>query len=269
LPSVEQVRNRIEQVEPLEAKTCFQASLLLGSRIGEIVSLASKGDSTYQKRKPLGFQLTVTQETYTPNITKPEEYLPIVAYAMQEGKNLTIHEVAQIREPVAIFTLGTLKRGWIEIPQQHGKAYGGFERKIALPLNPAYEPWTQPLYAYFKERIDQGKPIFPFNRQKIWMLARQTFNGWHYRIAGYVRKKADGTKKRVPEHYKPFGDHALRHLCDENLENNYGFTGKDKSAYLGWTQRTVGETASSASERYRTIRWQSYFPKLLKKRQQL
>jgi hypothetical protein len=74
-----------------------------------------------------------------------------------------------------------------------------------------------------------------------------------------------GVKKEVDKHARPFTLHALRHLRATELVEYYGFDGFNLSIYGGWTLKSaIGVSASM--ERYLSLSWQSYFPKLLKKR---
>lgn len=140
----------------------------------------------------------------------------------------------------------------------------GLERLIALPLDSQFEPWSQPLYRYFQERGEDH--VFPFTRQKIWRFAKQAFEGLTYPIQTYrITKKSLGIKKVVDRHLRPFRLHALRHIRTAELIEVYGLDGIDLSAYGGWTLRSMIGVGSSM-DRYAHLRWQRYFPKLLRKR---
>jgi len=72
-------------------------------------------------------------------------------------------------------------------------------------------------------------------------------------------------KKQIPRHNNEFATHALCHIRTAELIEYYGFDGYDISVYGGWTLRgMIG--GSSAMSRYAHLRWQRYFPKLLKER---
>jgi integrase len=152
--------------------------------------------------------------------------------------------------PCAIFTVRTAKRE-------------GKERKIALPLNPAYEPWTKRLYEYFKTKGDDL--VFPFPRQQVWAYSKTAFEGLTYPIETYSIKQGEVVKK-VDEHLRPFRLHALRHLRATELREHYQFDGFDLASYCGWRLGTIVPQISRTMERYLSLGWASYFPKLLKKR---
>jgi hypothetical protein len=154
------------------------------------------------------------------------------------------------RIPCVVFTVRTAKRE-------------GKERKIALPLNPAYEPWTKPLYEYFKSKGDSL--VFPFPRQQVWACSKTAFEGLTYPIETYTWKHGDVFTK-VDEHIRPFRLHALRHLRATELREHYQFDGFDLASYCGWRLGTIVPQISRTMERYLSLGWASYFPKLLKKR---
>jgi hypothetical protein len=154
-----------------------------------------------------------------------------------------------------VFTVKTAKRQ-------------GKERYIALPLDEQYEPWAKPLYGYFLAA--GNRPVFDFTRQTIWKYIKDadTFKGLTCPITRYiVTKKLTLEKQPVPEHDNPFRLHALRHLRASELVGFYGFDGFNLATYGGWTYHTMAQT-SSVMDRYLSLSWQSYFPKLLKKREQ-
>jgi len=159
--------------------------------------------------------------------------------------------LGDIKAEAAIFTVRTAKRD-------------GKIRKIALPLEKAFEPWTEPLYNYYLEHGNDK--VFPFTRQKAWEYAHTTFSGLSYPIEKYNKYDPDDPKpKPVRAHNKPFRTHALRHLRATELIETFGFTGFDLSVYGGWTLRSMVGVGSALS-RYAHLDWRRYFPKLLKKR---
>ena len=156
------------------------------------------------------------------------------------------------KEEVAIFTVSTAKRG-------------GMERKIALPLNPKYEPFTKPLLNYFREH--ENSKVFPFTRQKAWEYSRIVFDGLQYPIENYFLSKYENgvrvEKKPIKRHYRNFRTHALRHMRTAELIEIYGFNGFDLSIYGGWTLRSMVGVGSAMS-RYAHLQWRKYLPKLFK-----
>lgn len=165
-----------------------------------------------------------------------------------------IFEVGSLKEEVAIFTINTAKRG-------------GLERKIALPLNPKYEPFTKQLLKYFREH--ENSKVFPFTRQKAWEYSKIVFEGLRYSIENYVLSEYENgirvNKIPIKSHYRKFRTHALRHIRAAELIEFYGFDGYDLSVYGGWTLRSMMGVGSAMS-RYAHLQWRKYFPKLLKER---
>lgn len=156
-------------------------------------------------------------------------------------------------EPVAIFNIKTAKRG-------------GRTRYAALPLN--YEPWARELADYFQEI--EGDSVFPFTRQEMWKHSREAFGGLTYPIERYIIvKSGDELEAKkimfVEAHTRYFRLHALRHLRATELVEYYGFDGFNLAIYGGWTLRTAAGV-SSVMERYLSLGWQSYLPKLMRKR---
>ena len=143
---------------------------------------------------------------------------------------------------------------------------GGIPRYVALPLNSEYEPWTEVVLQHYIECGDDF--CFPFTRQKVWMYAKEAFEGLMYPIERYkiVKRKGDSrVVKVVDRHARPFRTHALRHVRATELIEYYGFDGFELSIYGGWTLRSIIGVAM-AMERYAHLQWRKYFPKLLKKR---
>lgn len=161
---------------------------------------------------------------------------------------LEVYKLGPLEEPSAVFRVRTAKRG-------------GRVRLVGLPLG--YEPWTRPLYDLFRSRGDDL--IFPYTRQRVCRESAVCFRGLSYPIESYPSK--DGSAVRVVgRHLHPFRLHALRHLRASELVEFYGFDGVDLATYGGWTFRTAAMTPT-AIDRYLSLGWQRYFPKLLKERQ--
>ena len=225
LPEVKTVRDRIEKAPKKEAKFCLMAAYLFCARASEIVGAINTYDMSHNQTLARG---------PSGNDVKLETF-----------------ELGDIKTKAAIFTVRTAKRD-------------GKIRKIALPLNEAYEPWTEQLYNYFLEHGEDK--VFPFTRQKAWEYAQKTFSGLAYPIEKYNQYEPENPKpKNVKAHMKPFRTHALRHLRATELIETFGFTGFDLSVYGGWTLRSMVGVGSAMS-RYAHLDWRRYFPKLLKKR---
>jgi hypothetical protein len=225
LPEVETVRQRIEMAAKKEAKFCLMAAYLFCARASEIIGATNSYDVSHNQTLARGPSgQDVKRETF---------------------------EIGDIKTEAAIFTVRTAKRD-------------GKIRKIALPFEKIYEPWTEQLYNYYLEHGNDK--VFPFTRQKAWEFAQETFSGLRYPIEKYNMYEPEIPKpKNVKAHMKPFRTHALRHLRATELIETFGFTGFDLSVYGGWTLRSMVGVGSAMS-RYAHLDWRRYFPKLLKKR---
>jgi len=225
LPDVKTVRERIEKASKREAKFCLMAAYLFCARVSEIVGATNQYDLSNKQTIARG----------------------------PTGRDVKIEtfELGDIKTDAAVFTIRTAKRD-------------GKIRKIALPLEKCYEPWTEPLYNYYLEH--GAEKVFPFTRQKAWDYAQETFKGLSYPIEKYNLYDPGSPKpKPIKAHMKPFRTHALRHLRATELIETFGFTGFDLSVYGGWTLRSMVGVGSAMS-RYAHLDWRRYFPKLLKKR---
>ena len=172
LPEVESVRERIENAQSEEAKFCLMAAYLFCARASEIVGATNRYDVSHNQTVARG----------------------------PTGKDvkLEIFELGDIKTDAAVFTVRTAKRD-------------GKIRKIALPIETKYEPWTEVLYNYY---IEHGSDkVFPFTRQKAWEYAHEAFKGLSYPIEKYnLYQPEDPKPKPIRAHLKPFRTHALRHL---------------------------------------------------------
>ncbi len=263
LPSVEEVRERIEDIKDRDIQVCYKTTFLMCARIGEIISLKYPTDVTAH---PTGSKLKLKLATYTPDLHNPKEFQTLVLARTMQGQETDLKSLAEIREPVAIFTVSTEKR------QE-------WERLIGLPLRKAFEPWTQDIVDYFQDCKEKKKAeLFPFTRQEMYNTVEIVFSGLEYKIFPYKRiLKVNGTtvidpktnkpeKFSVPEHLKPFRNHGLRHLRNVELRDFYGLSAEERSSYGGWTLRSMIGGIGSSIERYGEAIWRPYFPKLLRER---
>jgi hypothetical protein len=147
----------------------------------------------------------------------------------------------------ALFTLNLLKR------KQR------LTRVVALPLDPRYEPFTSPLIKRF-EAIGNG-PVFPVNRIAAWAAARNIFDGLGYWIDPYLDFKKN---MEIKGHWKPYSDHANRHIRAQELKQFYRFRKDELQSFFRWSARFAN--VAPHLERYVNDEWQDYANKLLKRR---
>jgi hypothetical protein len=158
---------------------------------------------------------------------------------------------------VAVFPVKTAKRN-------------GIVRKVALPLDREYEPWTKEVADYFGQFIP--KPVFNFTPQYFWRKAKPLFKGWTYPIDGYTLKARNGEMRIVEQHAHPCALHWLRHLRATELVSAPGYPKRfrfdvfELAYFGGWTIKGLMGMGMSggAFQRYVNLPWEAYFPKLLR-----
>lgn len=161
---------------------------------------------------------------------------------------LDVYKVGPLKEDAVVFTVRTAKRL-------------GLERKVAIPV--VYEPWAMPLYNYYLQF--GSNPVFSFTQQfvRYWVRKMEVFKGLTYPVETYPIFKNSILVNRVPRHNRNFTLHAIRHLRASELVDFYGFNGPELAIYGGWTFKSIG--FPSATDRYLSLGWQTYFLKLLKR----
>jgi len=229
-PDVFELRERIDRIKKKDVRMCVKFLQLIDGRISEAVSESYPSDVGTTPRGPLGRSLDI------------QEYMD---------------------EEAALFSVNTSKRD-------------GLKRICAVPLNKEYEPWAEEVVDYFNT-FDRNDPIFPFTRQIAGRHSKDCWRDLSYKIESYniievdhlgnVILDDDGKriKRKIDVHFRSFNLHAGRHIRASDLVVYYGFVGADLSAFGGWTLSTAMGMSSSIN-RYVTLDWLSYFPKLLRKR---
>ena len=257
LPNILEFRKRVESIPNIDKKIAFKTLHLICGRVGEVITRKCPSDIT---ANPTGSKLTVTKNTYQPDLTNPQERDTWTFIKMLQGEQVNYAKIAQIKEEVIIFKVSTEKRM-------------GLMREIGLPLNPKYDPWVKEVYDYLSIKKDHG---FQFSRQQMWVTAKHVFEGLLYTIHPYNRAvikngeyqhKENGKllKEVQEESIKNFTDHGIRHLRNLELKKFYGLAPEERAGYGGWTLATVAGT-SAAQDRYEEASWRLYFPKMLKTR---
>lgn len=263
LPTVTEVRKRIEKVQCEDIRLFLQSIYLLGAaRSYELTGRNCPGDSTH-KNVVYGPRGTDATET----VYQPTELSATQAALIISGQI----DAKQALQPVkiALFRISIAKR-------QLGINEQVKTRLVALPLEEKYEPWTKPIFQYFKKRGNNY--VFPFTRQKAWQWITKkepVFKGLTYPIQTYRIKKTGETEKTIiSAHKRKFKLHALRHLRVNELIENYEFDGLDYAAYVGWSLTTAPSNLSGSPippmlRVYGTDiyeKWKRYIKKLLKER---
>jgi hypothetical protein len=251
LPTVEEVRQRIESIKREEIRYAVKTAYLYAGRISEVVGHASPSDNT-TARGPKG----------------TDAHLDMI-----EG-----HEAV-------LFSVWTAKRYRKKSPQYSQ----GLERVVALPVE--FEPWAKEVYEYFKKAGNNkvfpftrqfvsknlGK-VFdgfscPIEYYRIIRAKLEQIETEPYREKGWEIEQDEKTKlyrviNAVEKHVNDFTLHSLRHLRATELRRFYHFKAEDLGAYCGWTLMTVNPQISPVMQRYQDLSmdYLEYFPKLLKRR---
>ena len=153
--SYQEVRTKIESIEDEKYRHAFMYQLMICGRISEVCG----------KYAPRGTDAIET--TFMVEQQKEVDW---------NGRTVTIIEKEEI--PFVLFVVKTAKR--------KGKL-----RPCALPLDPAYEPWTQPLLDYFKKAGDDYPFMFHEKyehsiRYAQWK-AEEAFEGLMWPMAEYTK----------------------------------------------------------------------------------
>lgn len=166
-----------------------------------------------------------------------------------------LYVLGQLQEPAIVFSVKTAKKG-------------GMLRRIGLP--PAYEPWAQEVFDYFRERGEEL--AFPFTRQTVsdFLVDNDVFGDLTYTIEDY---KIWENKIMIAERHKhprPFRFHAMRHIRAGELVGDFGFDGVDLAIHGGWSlERSMMSAMTKTMARYAAAtvyrNWSKPFPKLLKR----
>jgi hypothetical protein len=298
MPTVSEVRNRIEKKRDTAIKMLFKTVLLYALRIGEACGYRYKSEKNAQ---PTGMLLWASNSEWQPNMMNYNEVFILQSIAlMDNGTEPSREEISKIREKAFVLSIVTEKRE-------------GFNRQAAIPMNEIYERWSPEVYKYITERQKKGplphlqklnlrqskrvgkplsmlitvqskagqsiienyEPIFPYKRQEVWPIAKDLFKGFSYPIADYRRRigteikdgKKVGVYELIPPHQMRFGNHALRHLRATELKTFFLIEKDELSSFMGWTKSRASAT-SPMEPRYVSEPWKAagYFPKLLRKR---
>lgn len=260
LPSVQDVRKRIESVKRKDICYLLKAIYLLGAaRIAEMAGELCPRDSVAVGRRQIVYGPKGTDVSLSE--FQVEELSISTAIQVLHG-SLSMEE-AFPKVKVALFR--------IKIAKQHlAKGETPRSRLVALPLDKKYEPWTNDLFNFFKKA--NSAYVFPFTRQEAWAhitYEEPIFKGLTYPIEKYEIKKDGVVIASALLHDKPFKLHGLRHLRTKELFEVFQFDGLDFAAYIGWSIRTARSLDVNIPQqlpRYATVyeNWRRYFPKLLR-----
>jgi len=154
-PTESEVRARIESIKDESYRYGFMYQHLICGRISEMCG----------RYAPLGN-----------SFVEMEFEVPIFIDKILEGKKVTVVELTQV--PAVMFIAKTAKRG-------------GRLRPCAVPLDPKYEPWAQPMLDYFKEVGNDYPFMFHENfahsvRYAQWE-AEDAFDGFMWPMVKYTR----------------------------------------------------------------------------------
>ncbi|MBW2671998.1 MAG: hypothetical protein JRD89_01115 [Deltaproteobacteria bacterium] len=168
--------------------------------------------------------------------------------------------------PAVLFAVKTAKRR-------------GRLRPAAVPLDPRYEPFTKPLYDWFRTH-EHPFALGPTPRTSVRYLqskVNEVFEGFEWPMKPYRHprrrestpsvcpnckgdtteycRRCKGTgiiykRLKVPRRWKNFTSHNLRKARTIELKRKYGFDGSDLAAYCGWTEKTADAKMPDVIEYY-------------------
>lgn len=153
------------------------------------------------------------------------------------------------------------------------------ERDIGVPLNPIYDPFTQPILDAFKKRSEEKDEeiytVIPWdiNRFQAARANRHILRGIGYtiRARAVYRRDAEGKlikegKKKVLDHIEPQhptqgADHIFRHARTRELRL-LQLKGDERRAFFKWSKPADG--AAAVEDSYDEPLWFEFFGKLLR-----
>jgi hypothetical protein len=226
--SYKEARRCIEKIEKIEFQMFLKTLYLLAARGCELAGEIDSDASAYRLAHKI---------IYGPKGTD----VSLTTMNLDDSSKVT----------VALFKI-TNARQRIHNPKKLPK------RIVAVPMPREFEPWTEGLFNFFKERGDNY--VFPFKRQQVWkyLTTNRVFKNGTYRIRRYTYSKYD--KEWVfdvlphPRSLKMFG---LRYLRSDELRCEYGFD------YSNWFTYANAHFGKGNSMRWRD--WRSYIFKLCKR----
>lgn len=129
------------------------------------------------------------------------------------------------------------------------------KRIVAVPMSREFEPWTEGIYNFFKEKEDNY--VFPFKRQQVlkYLTRNNVFKGGTYRIRRYTySKKQKNWVFDVLPHTRSLKMFGLRYIRSEELmcENDFD--------YSNWFSYANARFGKGNSMRWRD--WHNYIFKL-------
>jgi len=257
VPSDEVVRDRIVSIEDEAYKLGFMYQYIIAGRVSEMCGeYAPRGTDLFE----VEFE-----------VKKPYKI------ELEEGE-VWGQKVEKV--PAVLFVVKTAKR--------HGKI-----RPCAVPLDPVYEPWAEPLLKYFKAAGDDYPfmfaPTFKSSTTYAQRVGKKAFEGLYWPMKEYTKgdlqpigsfeildegineknreickielngeevwvQKVKEEYLRIPveisRRWNKATPHILRKRRNQTLKWFYKMNIFERSAYCGWTEKTVVESAPEAEKHY-------------------
>jgi hypothetical protein len=286
-PTPQNVRDEIEAVPEEETQMFLKCLLTFGGRSAEFAGVNCTNEKAYGTT---GKDYCWIDE-YHPKAVSTDEQTErlnkIIANPnMSTGQAMAIMIMPPSPVKVAVFKIPIAKKHLLQ-----GESI--FYRHDAIPLDKKYEPWTEQILNYYRQR---GKEVlFPENRKHYldYLRMHKVFKGFAYPVERYTVRTVLGKLETVPEvdpelpmrtfkriektgmvnqydakpqHNHKFKLHGLRHVRTKELNDFYEI--KDAlalSSFIGWAP---ARGATSMIARYGNIyqNWGSYIQNLLKVR---
>lgn len=274
LPQIEEVRRRIESCTDKKVQMYLKALYLFAARGIEIAGKLTASD----------FETDPNHQVYGPKGTDawldyaeppdPSTIQVIRTLLKIQAQETSIDEaIAQLEKkiPVGVFKIKIAKQ---RLEPGEIAPY----RLISLPLIDEFEPWSNEMFALFKQ-VGDNYVFADLSRQDVWhhiTHKQRIFEGLHYRIKKYtyfrgllLPDEQDDKGFKVLSHSRKLKGHGIRHVRVDELLKRYNFDGVDIAAYVGWSLGGGGKgehQAPSMMSNYAEIRemWQRYIKKLCK-----
>lgn len=277
--SVKKFRAAVNEIEDDRASTIIKTYYLLALRMCEGTDHVTPSDLLKGISRPYGNFITSNKLLY---VRTPEqdptlkERIEQVAWGFniavaKRGRHITKHKrkkqadpeervIAtneEIEQALKMYKQDELLKKWkageVKIDPLLIEVLLGRRvmKTIALPISPAYEPWTSDLLKWLQKHPDpKGQLCFHLTRQQMRNIIRENL------------------QSIMPRIHRKNPKNILRHWRTSHLKFYYRFDPMMLAAYTGWTVKQTFESTghvggSATMEDYLHTPWEIYFKNLL------
>lgn len=270
VPDIMKFKALVSAIPDTRDRTLIETVYLTASREAELCQKVTPWDLQHTKTKPYGLYLKYEIQNFevTPaKSDKPavnEKVLLLTIACAKRGKKNKKQKQGEPEKPkkperplttqeIADLLPERFRQRYLQDPANvdpflvQALAHKMTYKKIALPCNPKYEPWTVDLLHYIQKH---GTVSFNLCRKTLWEIQRQYLEPF------------------LPRKNKASVKNPLRHFRITHLLDNYNFQADEITTYSGWSLKTtfnqMGVLASPNLDIYSHLAWRKYFPKLLR-----